>query len=596
MRQSCILLACLFSSLASAQAPPPASNEDTLPVMLGLSMPTGKDCSFTAQPGQPGYCLRPPEGMGIWLRADDIWGRVTILTQWKSPPPVRMFANHSGKAGESAWLMANGIGTQPITRFADRSSLQISAADSYANFTLFAVARQAPGSRRGVLVSSAENQGQNIGWTGGNTIAIQTGPGATVSLPFEKTQEFHVLTVRAESSHANVFANGELLNEEAVQLGERFAVQFVGVPTSAVAPGAVPGGLAGFGGFSTRAPVNPYLGSDIAELIVWPRALNEAEMRTTLRYLKRKYQLGFAADDEVLLAANPIPADAAAPDAATPDDTGTKPGSAADPEANYPTTVGQQFMRGSGCKTKSLTPDMPGYCLRPAPASVAWHRADDIFSFERRLSSWRSPLFNELLAPVADKQPELVNAQLGRYPIVRFDNDNSMDFRRPMDLSRYTIFVVGRRAPGSILGPIFRLGAAGNTFMFWRDEGVAIGTTGTKNYSIASYPGVEKFHLLTLRGWGPKIDLAVNSNAVASFDLPEGSASSFKIGHLGGGLMVRQNRDDAIFDALQSALSKSGGRSRISSEIAEIIIYDQVLEPEYIEQTERYLRRKYSLP
>jgi hypothetical protein len=591
MRRILFLLVCGALS-ASGVAPAADAPGDDGPVMLGLSTPTGKDCSFTAQPGQPGYCLRPPDGMGIWLRADDIWTRVTILTAWKSPPSVRMSASHSGRAGEAAWLMPNEIAGLPSTRFADRSSLILSSPAQYDTFTLFAVARQSPGSNSGALVSSSESEGQGIGWSGGDSIAIRTGPGAVQKLPFAGAQQFHVLTMRAERGYAHLFANGQRLNDAPLALGSRFAMQFVG--TAAQATGA--GGLAALRGFSARAPANAAVSSDIAELIVWPRALDEDEMRTTLRYLRRKFQLGFAPDEHVMLAASPVPADLAAPAAPVPDDTGTKPGSPGDPAAGYPTTVGQQFARGSTCKSKALTPDQPGYCLYPTKGSVAWHRADDIFTFERKLKSWSSPLFNELLAPDESRQPELVNAQVGRYPVVRFDNDSSMDFRRPMTLPEYTIFLVGRRAPGAAVGPVFRLGTAGNAYLFWQDKGLSFGARGTRKYLVIPYAFGEQFHLIVLRGRDGHVEVNIDDEILDSLDLPEGSQTPLRFGHVGGGLGLMQSREDAIFDALKDGFSLSGGRERISSEIAEILVYDKMLEEDALVQTTRYLRKKYSLP
>jgi hypothetical protein len=325
---------------AAAQDSPPADSEDSsIPVMLGLSTPTGKACSFTAKPGEAGYCLRPVDGMDVWLRADDIWGRVTILTAWKSPPPLRISANSSQSDNSSGWRMPDQIAGSPVARLGETSGLLLSAPNQYQDFTLFAVGRQVPGARSGSIVSSSRDEAQGIGWSGGNAVVLRDGADSTHTLPFPGAADFHVLTVRSERGYASVFANGQPLNESALPL-RPFAVQFVGTAPT----GAPVHALAGFRGL--RAPTNPTHGSDLAELVIWPRALSEEEMRTTLRYLRRKYALPFAPPSPgVMIARNApaqVPGETADPAASATDDP-PRPGSARDPLANYPAAVGRQF-------------------------------------------------------------------------------------------------------------------------------------------------------------------------------------------------------------------------------------------------------------
>jgi hypothetical protein len=588
-RLLCLLIAACAAGAALAQTAPDA--DANIPVMLGLSTPAGKECSFTAKPGEPGHCLRPPDGMSVWLRGDDIWARVTILTQWKSPPTLKMSATSSGRAGESAWRLPDQVAGLPVARFGERSGLLLTAPDRYDSFTLLAVARQAPGARGGTLLSASRDEQQSIGWKAGNAVLLRAGPGATHELPFAGAQEFHVLGIRSVRGSAFVTANGAPLHEAPLALA-RFGVQFVGTAPS----GEPVHGLAGLA--ALRAPANPSEGSDIAEIVLWPRALDADEMRTALRYLRRKYRLDFPLPDLGLMVADTATTEPA-PTAAPAGEGPVLPGSAADPLAIYPAVTGRQFARTVRCSARAMTPDMPNYCLWPSKNATAWHRADDLFTMELRVSSWGSPIFSDLTAPDHDSQPEQVQAQIGRYPVVRFDDRRKLDFRTPLDLDRFTIYVVGRRAPTSKAGPIFSPGAGGSTYLYWHANGaLVLGTWGAKTPLVFRYEGQDRFHMLTLRHDGAGFKVFVNGREAGMKPRPEDFRPT-RLGHVGSGLNYNPSTKtfiDDIFDDGDGFSLTAAERAKISSEIAEILIYDRLLDASETEETERYLRKKYDLP
>ncbi len=583
-----LLAAILTGICPAAMSQAPADAPADMPVMLGLSTPQGKACSFTAKPGEPGFCLRPVDGMDVWLRADDIWARVTVLTQWNSPPFLRNSAISSA-SGESGWRMPDQVSGSPAARLGESSSLLLTSPGQYQDFTLFAVGRQVPGARGGTIVSSSRDEAQSLGWSGGNAVTLRGGPEITHTLEFPGAADFHVLTVRSERGYANVFANGNPLNASALKLGERFAVQFVGISRS----GEPANALAGFRGL--RVPANPSHGSDIAELIIWPRALNEEEMQTTLRYLRRKYALQFVPPELGIMIASNAPAETTA--AATEDESGPPlPGSSRDPLANYPAAVGRQFARTSTCSPRAMEVTDPGHCLWPTRNASAWFRADDTMRMETRLRSWSSPIFGDLNAPDEARQPLLVHAQFGRYPVVRFDDDHRMDFRVPLDINRFTIFIVGRQGPGSVVGPIFSMGSNGSTYLFWhRRAGLILGARGSKQLSFFQYEDKDKFHLLALRGSAAEVRAMVNGRDIGSQPLPIGTGP-YRLGHVGGGVQYIQSREQALMEIFRDGFSMDGKRSGISSELAEILVYDRLLSPDEMVVTERYLRKKYALP
>jgi hypothetical protein len=532
--------------------------------------------------------------MDVWLRADDIWGRVTILTAWKSPPPVRMSASSSQSDKSFGWRMPDQVAGSPVARLGETSGLLLSAPNQYQDFTLFAVGRQIPGARSGNIVTSSRDEAQGIGWSDGNAVVLRDGAAITHTLPFPGATEFHVLTVQSVRGYASVFANGQPLNETALPL-RPFAVQFVGTATT----GAPVHALSGFSGL--RAPTSVSHGSDLAELVIWPRALSEEEMRSTLRYLRRKYALPFAPPATGVMIARQAPASepgkAADPAASTAADDSPRPGSASDPLANYPTAAGRQFSRSAPCSLKAVTPGMPGYCLWPARDATAWHRSDDLFSTLTRVPSWDSPIHNELTATDEANQPQQVRAQFGRHSILRFDDDRRMDFRRPMALERYTIYVVGRRAPSAAAASVFSLGAEGAAYLFWdRSGGLIFGKRGGREVARFRYEDQDKFHLLALQGDDIRVKAYVNGRFAGVQPMPVGTGPVLRLGHIGGGLMSTQTREEIIMDALKDGFSLSATGAKVSSEIAEILIYDRHLDDAEMETTERYFRKKYGLP
>jgi hypothetical protein len=260
-----------------------------LPVMLGFNSPAAKQCNYSAAPGQSDYCLRPADGVHAWLRGDDVWTRTTLMKLWKSPPFVGNDALAGEEPGTGAWLLPNTLATFPVARIAERASLRFKSPLSAKEFTLFVVGRQTPGSFSGQILSSDPAHDQGISWHDGKLLRIRGGAAAIADFEDPGATDFHVVAVQYRDGAIVAYAGARegQAQQQALPSGMRF--DFVGVP-SRTASGDT-GARAMFGGLQLRAPANPAQGADIAELLLWPRALDSSEMTATRRYLRRKYSL-----------------------------------------------------------------------------------------------------------------------------------------------------------------------------------------------------------------------------------------------------------------------------------------------------------------
>jgi hypothetical protein len=180
------------------------------------------------------------------------------------------------------------LGGFPVARLAEVSSLALRTPIRTNTFTLFVVGRQVPGAKRGYIVSSSLDQ--DISWVAGKNLEVRTGVNR-VSVPYGGIEEFHVLALRAAKGGLHVYDNrGVVESATVLSIPAGITLEFVGAP-----PGELGDGTSSLGNlrraFSANAPANPKIGSDIAELILWPAELEDEQLFATMRYLRKKYAL-----------------------------------------------------------------------------------------------------------------------------------------------------------------------------------------------------------------------------------------------------------------------------------------------------------------
>lgn len=263
-------------------------DKSSFPAVVGAGAPAAADCRATAAPGEAGYCLWPAAGMHTWLRADDLGPRVRQIKLWTAADGVKNDVIAGDGPGEVAWLMRDALGKFPVARLAEVSSLALRTPIRTNTFTLFVVGRQVPRAERGYIVSSTLDQ--DISWVAGKKLEVHTGINR-VSVPYEGIEEFHVLALRAAKGWLHVYDNrGVVESATVLSIPAGITLAFVGAPARELGDGTSSlGNLRR--AFSANAPANPKIGSDIAELILWPGELEDEQLFATMRYLRKKYGL-----------------------------------------------------------------------------------------------------------------------------------------------------------------------------------------------------------------------------------------------------------------------------------------------------------------
>lgn len=266
------------------KADDPAEAElSNYPVLMGTTSPTAKSCVFKGNPGDPKFCLRPADGMQLWLRADDFGPRYRIATLWNSPRHVQNWATAGEQATQKGYRLESQVKGLPAIRLADGSSFTINVPLLAPEFTVFVVGRQVPGAARGTLLASGPD-GYTIGWRDGSAFVAGAADQLT-EIPYSGVSDYHVLAVRYHGGTVGIHVNGKPIEQKGVDFGREPGFRFLGVTPDGSAS-ARP-----FAAFSMNAPEKPESGVDIAELIFWPELLSIEDLRTTSRYLQKKYAL-----------------------------------------------------------------------------------------------------------------------------------------------------------------------------------------------------------------------------------------------------------------------------------------------------------------
>jgi hypothetical protein len=174
-------------------------------------------------------------------------------------------------------------------RVAERASLRLKTPMIAKEFTVFVVGRQTPGSFSGQILSSDPASDQGISWHDGKVLRVRGGAGEAVDFEDPAATEFHIVALQYRGGALVAYAGTQEGSAEEYELPDGMRFDFVGVPSRSSA--AMPGARAMFGGLQLRLPASPSQGADLAEVLLWPRALDAAELAATRLYLRRKYSL-----------------------------------------------------------------------------------------------------------------------------------------------------------------------------------------------------------------------------------------------------------------------------------------------------------------
>lgn len=213
----------------------------------------------------------PALGMHLWLRSDT---GVTPATR------VGTWTDQSGQGRDAAMptvarqpFYAPGLASGwPVVRFTGAESLSFANAVTPTVYSIFVVGRNTnPAEAFGVVLGPAGDSPNNqLRWENGTDVLVAGTGNAmpTTTSTIGDTRVFHALLVRYDGTTQSVYRDGGLVSSL------RFAV-------------TRPWVFASLGAFYS----SEFLKGDIAEVLIYDRALPEAERLAVNAYLRAKYRL-----------------------------------------------------------------------------------------------------------------------------------------------------------------------------------------------------------------------------------------------------------------------------------------------------------------
>ncbi len=267
---------------------PDEVEQSSYPINWGFNSSNKVKCKRKAKPGEKRYCLRPANDSEIWLRADDNYTRVPLVQHWRSPsPPGNMATGDPKRKWEHASYITNAFGDFPGVRLRQSTSLKLKWPQGFKKFTLFLVGRQVEGTETGPILRSGKRFHHALYWLNGNTIVIDSKHGLPAKFNYEGATDFHLLMLYFDGEDVTAFSNGKLIGTQPLKINRSFALTYVG---------SEPGKSSGKNPLKSMFKTGPDSGplvhaSDIAELIMYPEALSNEDIKKTLRYLRKKFGL-----------------------------------------------------------------------------------------------------------------------------------------------------------------------------------------------------------------------------------------------------------------------------------------------------------------
>ena len=528
-------------------------------------------------------------GLALWLRADQglPTSNGSSVSQWSD---VSGSGNNAmqGTAGNQPTVQTSQVNGNPAVRF-DGSDDYLSVPDNLglrpSNITAFVVAKATVATNQALyFAKTSTNLNDGFGvvrLASGANAGLYFNTSSTAASVVQPTGTFSILSGRYNGQQIRFSTNG-------------------GTPVTTTASGTIT---------TTTAPL--YLGSrggsgnkftgDIAEVILFTRALSDAERQQVESYLYQRYNLGVAPQlDPPILPAGTIftgsqtismiPAAEGATIRYTT--TGTDPtgsSDAYDPE-NPPvinaTTVVKAAAFRSGFATSSVT---SGTYTRDDFADFTrsglslWLRADlGVSSTSSSVTAWKdlSGSGNDGAQATAGSQPTIQTNQINGYPVLRFDGTNdyiSVPDATNLKPSNLTAFVVAKRSGGNSSGAYFAK-TSGNFNdgygMIRFAGGTSAGLYLTATANSASIPqATGTFAILNGRFTGQQAQFVIN-----------------------GGTAAVTGYSGTITQTTQPLTI--GGRSTnnpLGGDIAEIIMFSRSLSDSEQRAVNRYLYNRYQI-
>ncbi len=531
-----------------------------------------------------GYSM-PLTGVRLWLKADSLVAGTTA-TIWRDQSGLGKDL-YQNTAAKRPTAVPNAINGHTVMRFDETDDLLVIDPTTLAGMTageVFVVHRTA------TALPVLANQGGNGGlWTlGGERSFYPLGPGGLQemfgtnnplygNIPEQTLTTTHLYNVSAQAGSIMNAINGRLHMQ-------RDANTVV---------------------FNTTNPALCFggIGRDIAELIIYDRALTPSEREAVGRYLNTRYAFAPApaaptafaavslADTQVSLTWQHVlsevgtkfvierktGAGAFAAIAEVSDVLSYIDGTAA-AETAYVYRIKARTLGGESAYSAEVSAATPaGGTEMPLAGIRLWLKADSLIT-GTVATIWRdqSGLRKDLGQTIVAKRPTVVANAVNGWPVMRFDETNDVLDVDPTTLSGMSsgeVFVVHRTA--TALPVLANQGGNGGLWTFG----------GERTFYPLSTGGLQEMFGTNDPLYGPAPDQDLTAYHVYNVSAQAGSIQST----INGRVHAQRNSNVVVFNATNPALCFGG----IGRDVAELIIYDHALTAGEREAVTRYLNGKY---
>jgi len=219
----------------------------------------------------------PTSGLHLWLRADaDVYNGATLLTstglasQWRDQSGNGRTASMATTTRQPTFV-PGALNGRPVIRFSGAQSMNLNVFSQPTLFSVFVVGKNSLTSESfSMILGPGGNSPNNqLRWNNGSqALFVTQNAGTIVTSPIGNTRVYHALSARYDGSTMTFYRDGNAMSSTNFTTTAPWTIASVG------------------SWYSTY-----YMTGDLAEVIIYDRALSEAERASVNAYLRSKYNL-----------------------------------------------------------------------------------------------------------------------------------------------------------------------------------------------------------------------------------------------------------------------------------------------------------------
>jgi hypothetical protein len=220
----------------------------------------------------PSGSVIPSSGLHLWLRADAgiVPGSGGKIFQWLDQSGNGRNARMA-LVGRQPSIVSGALNGQPVVRFSGAQSMYLDVFTQPTNFTVFVVGKNSQASESFSMIFGPGGNSPNnqLRWDSGSTALFVTGNAQTIrTSPLGNTRVYHALSAAYDGSAMTFYRDGNSMSSTTFSSSAPWTIASIGSWYSSY-----------------------YMVGDLAEVIIFDRALSSLERAGVNAYLRTKYAL-----------------------------------------------------------------------------------------------------------------------------------------------------------------------------------------------------------------------------------------------------------------------------------------------------------------